>query len=70
MAWRRGEKRVCAMVRVPTVKEEDDRRISREREALIKERIRHVNRIKGLLATQACVDMNRSVRGDRSAWTH
>lgn len=52
MAWRRGEKRVCAMVRVPTVKEEDDRRISREREALIKERIRHVNRIKGLLATQ------------------
>ena len=31
---------------------EDNRRISREREALIKERIRHVNRIKGLLATQ------------------
>jgi len=36
------------MVRVPTRDEEDAKRLSREREQLIKERVRHVNRIKGL----------------------
>jgi transposase len=40
------------MVRAPTPEEEDLRRISRERKALINERIRHVNRIKGLLFGQ------------------
>lgn len=49
MAWIRGEPRVCSMVRVPTVAEEDRRRIGRERKALVEERKRHVNRIKGLL---------------------
>ena len=49
MAWLRGEPRVCSMVRVPTVEEEDRRRIGRERKTLIKERGGHVNRIKGLL---------------------
>jgi transposase len=37
-------------VRVPSVAEEDDRRLHRERDRLINERIQHVNRIKGLLA--------------------
>jgi transposase len=49
MAWMRGEPRVCSMVRVPTLEDEDQRRIGRERKALIEERKRHVNRIKGLL---------------------
>jgi transposase len=49
MAWMRGEPRVCSMVRIPTVENEDCRRIGRERKALIEERIMHVNRIKGLL---------------------
>ena len=49
MAWMRGEPRVCSMVRVPAVEDEDRRRIGRERKALIEERKRHVNRIKGLL---------------------
>jgi transposase len=40
------------MVRAPTPEEEDLRRISRERKALINERIRHINRIKGLLFGQ------------------
>ena len=48
MAFCRGEKKVCSMVRVPTRDEEDAKRLSREREQLIKERVRHVNRIKGL----------------------
>ena len=49
MAYKRGEPRVCAMVRVPTAEEEDRRRISRERKTLTAERVAHVNRIKGLL---------------------
>ncbi len=56
MAWHRGEPRVCAMVRVPSVAEEDEKRLSRERARLVKERIGHTNRIKGLLATQGITD--------------
>ena len=50
MAYLRGEPRVWSVVRVPSVAEEDDRRLHRERGRLINERIQHVNRIKGLLA--------------------
>jgi transposase len=56
LAYLRGEPRVCAMVRVPTVEEEDRRRPSRERKALIAERVQHVNRIKGLLFSQGVRD--------------
>ena len=49
LAYKRGEPRVCAMVRAPTPQEEDRRRICRERKTLTAERIEHVNRIKGLL---------------------
>jgi transposase len=52
MAFKRGEPRVCSMARAPTPKEEDRRRVCRERRTLIGERVRHVNRIKGLLAAQ------------------
>lgn len=52
LAYKRGEPRVCAMVRAPTPEEEDRRRLSRERRALTNERVRHVNRIKGLLFGQ------------------
>lgn len=52
LAYKRGEPRVCAMLRVPTPEEEDRRRLSRERKALTKERVRHVNRVKGLLFAQ------------------
>lgn len=52
MAFKRGEPRVCAMVVVPTPEEEDRRRLSRERKTLVKERIEHINRIKGLMASQ------------------
>ncbi len=47
MAWSRGERQVCSMVRPPTREAEDARRLSRERETLLAERIRHANRIKG-----------------------
>lgn len=52
LAYKRGEPRVCAMVRAPTPEEEDRRRVSRERKSLVNERIRHANRIKGLLFAQ------------------
>jgi len=50
MAYLRGEPKVWSVVRVPSVAEEDDRRLHRERGRLMNERIQHVNRIKGLLA--------------------
>src|SRR5207344_1732243 len=52
LAHRRGEPRVCSMVRAPTPEDEDRRRICRERKVLIMERVQHVNRIKGLLFSQ------------------
>ena len=52
MAFARGERQVCSMLRPPTREAEDARRLTREREALLAERIRHTNRIKALLATQ------------------
>src|SRR5215468_6056317 len=46
MAYLRGEPKVWSVVRVPTVAEEDDRRLHRERDRLINERVQ-LNRIKG-----------------------
>lgn len=65
LAYKRGEPRVCAMVRPPSPAEEDRRRNSRERVALIAERVRLVNRIKGLLFSQGVTGfapMNRDRR--------
>jgi transposase len=56
LAYKRGEPRVCAMVRAPTPQEEDRRRICRERKTLTAERVEHVNRIKGLLFAQGITD--------------
>ena len=52
LAYKRGAPRVCAILRVPSPEDEDRRRAVRERKALLNERIRHVNRIKGLLFNQ------------------
>jgi transposase len=56
LAYKRGEPRVCAMVRPPSPEEEDRRRLCRERKTLLNERIAHVNRIKGLLFAQGISD--------------
>jgi transposase len=50
LGWLRGERGHCSMARVPTIAEEDAKRPNRERECLVKERTRLVNRIKGTLA--------------------
>jgi transposase len=67
LAFKRGEPRVCSMVRAPTPEEEDRRRIGRERRTLIAERIQHVNRIKGLLFSQGGGDYEPLRRDRRRA---
>ena len=64
LAYKRGEPRVCAMVRAPTPEDEDSRRVCRERKTLTVERIQHVNRIKGLLFSQGVSDYE-PLRRDR-----
>jgi len=50
LGWLRGEPGHCRMVAVPTIEEEDAKRPSRERESLVGERTRIINRMKGALA--------------------
>lgn len=49
LGWLRGEPRHCRMVAIPTLEEEDAKRPSRERENLIGERTRIINRMKAAL---------------------
>jgi transposase len=56
LAHLRGEPRACSVVHVPSVENEDCRRVTRERERLLKERTGHTNRIKGLLHGQGIRD--------------
>jgi transposase len=65
MAWHRGEPQVCSMVRVPSPEEEDRRRRGRERERLVKERVQHLGRVKGLPMTQGVRDFQPARRGWR-----
>src|SRR5499427_2326090 len=64
MAYLRGEPKVWSVVHVPTVDEEDSRRLHRERDRLINERVQHVNRIKGLCAVHGIYDYE-PIRSDR-----
>ena len=66
MAYKRGEPRVCSMVRAPTPEEEDRRRLCRERKTLVIERIEHTNRIKGLLCAQGIFDYDPLRRNRRT----
>jgi transposase len=49
LGWLRGEPRHCKMVAIPTLEEEDAKRPSRERESLVGERTRIINRMKAAL---------------------
>lgn len=57
LAYLRGEPRVCSVVHVPAVEDEDRKRRNRERGRLLKERTAHTNRIKGLLHAQGIRDV-------------
>ena len=50
LGWLRGEPRHCSMAKIPTPEEEDAKRLNRERENLVSERTRIVNRMKSTLA--------------------
>src|ERR671910_380539 len=50
LGWLRGERRHCSMVAIPTLEEEDAKRPSRERESLVGECTRIINRMKATLA--------------------
>lgn len=63
-AWHRGDHHACSFVRVPGIEEEDARRPHRELTRLTKERVGHVNRIKGLLALHG-IRTYRPLRRDR-----
>jgi len=56
-ALERGEPKVCSVVRVPSLEGEDLRRLTRERGRLLRERVAHTNRIKGLLFGQGVRDL-------------
>ena len=50
LGWLRGEAKHCTMAAIPSLAEEDAKRANRERETLVGERTRLVNRMKGALA--------------------
>jgi transposase len=50
LGWLRGEAGHCSMAAIPTIEEEDARRPNRERENLVGERTRIVNRMKATFA--------------------
>ena len=50
VGWLRGERGHCSMITVPTIEEEDAKRPGRERESLVGERTRIINRMKASLA--------------------
>jgi transposase len=52
LRYHNGDRPALSLVHVPTVAEEDQRRLHRERERLLKERPQHSNRVQGLLIAQ------------------
>lgn len=58
LALLRGERRVCSVVQVPTPREEDEKRLHRSRAALVRDRTRHIARIRGVLALQGVRHVN------------
>ncbi|HTU06024.1 MAG TPA: IS110 family transposase [Trebonia sp.] len=58
LGWLRGERKHCGMVAVPSVEEEDAKRPVREREHLVAEATRLVNRMTSLLALHGIQGFN------------
>ena len=63
LGWLRGEPDHCRMAAIPTLEQEDAKRPSREREGLVGERPRIVNRMKGALARLGVRGFRPTLRG-------
>ena len=72
LGWLRGERGHCSMARVPTIAEEDAKRPNRERDSLVGERTRIVNRIKSTLARLGIRNFKPTLRkaAERLATVH
>src|ERR1700675_1997235 len=72
LGWLRGERGHCSMARVPTMAEEDAKRPNRERECLVGERTRIVNRMKATLARLGVRNFKPTLRkaAERLATVH
>lgn len=66
MSLHRGDSDACRLVPIPSPEDEDAKRTHRERQRLVKERTGHINRIKGLLATQGIYEYQPLKRDRRS----
>src|SRR4051812_30569723 len=66
LGWLRGEPKHCSMVAIPTLDEEDAKRPSRERENLVSERTRLINRMKAVLARLGIRSFKPELRNARS----
>jgi transposase len=62
LGWLRGERRHCSMAAIPTIEEEDAKRPNREREKLVGERTRTINRIKATLARFGILSFKPTLR--------
>ena len=62
VGWLRGEVEHCRMVAIPSLEEEDARRAHREREGLVGERTRVVNRMKAVLVRLGIRGFNPALR--------
>jgi transposase len=72
LGWLRGERGHCTMARVPTIAEEDAKRPNRERECLVRERMRIANRMKATLARLGIRNFKPTLRkaAERLATVH
>jgi transposase len=72
LGWLRGERGHCSMARVPTIADEDAKRPNRERECLVGERTRIVNRMKATLARLGVRNFKPTLRkaAERLATVH
>jgi transposase len=62
LGWLRGEARHCRMTEIPTLEQEDAKRPSRERDSLVREQTRLVNRMKSALVRLGITDFNIKLR--------
>jgi transposase len=67
LGWLRGERDHCKMVAIPSIKDEDVKRPNRERENLVSEQSRIINRMKAALIRLGIRGFNPKLKSGRRA---